>query len=45
VVEISLRGLTEIASDILAGVYDETSDIFEEAPTEYWDLYDTITPA
>jgi hypothetical protein len=44
-VEISLRGLDEVASDILSGTFEEISDVYaEEIPTE-WDLYDTFTPA
>jgi hypothetical protein len=44
-VEISLRGLLEVASDILAGVFKEISFAFTETPDEDWDVYDTVTPA
>lgn len=44
-VEISLRGLIEVSSDILYGTFEEVSDVFTEAPEEFWDFYDTITPA
>jgi hypothetical protein len=44
-VEISLRGLLEVASDILAGIFEEISFAFTPADPEDWDIYDTVTPA
>jgi hypothetical protein len=39
-VEISLRGLIEVASDIVSGLDEEISLAFVEADEEDWDLYD-----
>ena len=41
--EVSLRGLIEIASDILAGVFREVSAVWEAPEETDWDLYDTET--
>jgi hypothetical protein len=38
--EISLRGLLEVASDILAGIFREVAFAFTEAEEEDWDVYD-----
>jgi hypothetical protein len=43
--DISLRGLIEVASDILAGVFREISLAFGEIGEEDWDVYDVLTPA
>ena len=42
-VEISLRGLIEVASDILSGVFREVSFAFTEAEETDWDIYDVYT--
>lgn len=40
-VSISLRGLLQVASDLLAGVFKEVSIAFTESAEEDWDTYDT----
>lgn len=44
-VDISLRGLLEVASDIIHGIFEEVAFAFTEAGEEDWDVYDTVTPA
>jgi hypothetical protein len=41
--EVSLRGLIEIASDILAGVFREVSDAWAPPEETDWEIYDTET--
>jgi hypothetical protein len=43
--EISLRGLEEVLGDVYDNIFTEVSSVFEEAPSEDWSFYDTITPA
>jgi hypothetical protein len=42
-VELSLRGLVEVASDILAGVFTEVSMAYTPATETDWDYYDVYT--
>jgi hypothetical protein len=41
-VDVSLRGLIEVASDILHGLYEEISLAFTEAGENDWDEYGTV---
>jgi hypothetical protein len=41
--KISLRGLIEIASDVLAGVFREVADVWAIPEEIDWDTYDTTT--
>jgi len=43
-VEISLRGLLQVASDLIHGIWAEVSFAFTEASEEDWDIYDTVSP-
>jgi hypothetical protein len=43
-VEISLRGLFEVVSDLFSGVFEEISLAFTEGEVEDWDTYD-IAPS
>ena len=38
--KVSLRGLVEVASDIITGLYEETSFAYDEAEEGDWDVYD-----
>lgn len=41
-VEISLRGLVEVASNIVSGLNEEISLAFVEAEEDDWDEYGTV---
>ncbi len=45
--DVSLRGLREVASDIIDGVFSEVSSAFEYvvegAEDLLWDIYDVLT--
>jgi hypothetical protein len=43
-VELDLRGLVLVASDVLHGIFQEISSVFVEASEEDWDAYDAVTP-
>jgi hypothetical protein len=40
-VEINLQGLIEVASDLISGLFETISLVFEEGEPEDWDVYDT----
>lgn len=41
--ELSLRGLIEVGSEILSGIFEEVPSAFTEAAAEDWAIYDTIS--
>jgi hypothetical protein len=41
--ELSLEGLVQVASQILAGIFDGIASVFTEAESEDWAIYDTVS--